>query len=374
LEGKAFGPARALIERLVFNAPSYLRAAAFITSSTLQGRISGQIARRSLVRLGSAMALGMYGLYKGSDMDEREIMERFDPGSNKFMKYPWKLPNGDVLEIGLTSPMLGVIRLLGDTYDIATGQDTWGVGTKGDPFVRYMAHRGAPLVKLREQFNTGEDFLGRPITKLEATGRAVVPMSGESLIGKEKMGTKIIDALATASGLSSRSESYGEQKKRLMDEGLKSKGKTLETANVRERTVASKNTKAPLEASHGKQTLDEENRSAKVALDKQAERKKSLEKALPQYVHVFMDEHKLRLPGFNIPKEQQVTIPLTKEEEKSYINSIAQEYMKAIDRIDKESFRLKSPEIRQAIFDQHTKRARAIARQKLERAINQSSQ
>lgn len=179
---------RALGERLLFNAPSYIRGAFNLIAMAGLGikdvatgksmRISGRVANRALAGLATAVMLQMYALYKMKGLSDEEIEKRFDIREGSFLKYPHMMSNGVVKEVGYNNFIIGLARVLGDTAEVAQGTKEVGTGMD-NPWIRWASYRKSPLGNLVWQYGTGMDYRGEEIGMMEATAKAAMPIAAE---------------------------------------------------------------------------------------------------------------------------------------------------------------------------------------------------
>lgn len=231
MESIGIGTRRALIERLVFNAPTFQRAAANLVAMAGKGGASGAVARKALGSLAVGIGATMYGLYYAQvqlgEMTQAEMDERLDFRSSKFMRVGWNLglpdeerkykpldnptrftePQDKVdfsksvnyedrledaakeqrLEVSYGNIFLTVTRLLGDLTEIAQGDKEFGTGTK-NPFIGFVANRKSPIADLIEKAVTGKDRMGNEQELYKAALQAFAPMPLENF--SQKGGTK----------------------------------------------------------------------------------------------------------------------------------------------------------------------------------------
>lgn len=320
-------PARATAERILFNAPSYLRGAAGVLASAIRG---GRLPAQALGTMAGALSLIMLGLYKGASMSDQEIKDRFNPGSGKFLRYPLRLANGDLLETGPGNIITQIVRLIGNSLDIATGEKKGGTGTQ-NPLVRWLSYRGSPIVQLATQIRTGKDYLDRDITIKEALGRAALPISAEQFVGPEKTGTKAAEAGLQFLGVSTYPESFTSTRSRLLDEeGRRKFGKDYANLNLGERARVTRAIQEPLE----KKKEEVGPMSMEFIGRQQQARQERLVEKLPKDQVEFLTRNKLKVPGYQPELTilgQKVT--LTSDEQKRYEDLLVDQYSKAIKRL-----------------------------------------
>lgn len=205
MESIGIGTRRALIERLVFNAPTFQRAAANLVAMAGKGGASGAVSRKALGSLAVGIGATMYALYSAQvedgTMTQAEMDERLDFRSSKFMRVGWNLGSGEEptenkledaakeqrLEVSYGNIFLTVTRLLGDLTEIAQGDKEFGTGTK-NPFIGFVANRKSPIADLIEKAVTGKDRMGNEQELYKAALQAFAPMPLENF--SQKGGTK----------------------------------------------------------------------------------------------------------------------------------------------------------------------------------------
>lgn len=368
MEAIGLTPARNLAERLIMNAPSYYRGAANLIAGVFQGGPQGMVSRQSLSLLATSLSLFMLAAYKGSKMSDEEIKERFDPGNSKFLRYPVKLRNGDVLEEGPGNVVIQIARLLGNTLDVASGKKPSGSGIEGNPVIRWASYRSSPLVQLGLQIATGKDYLWRDISMKEAVGRSVLPISVEQFVSKEKPWTKTVEATTSFFGASSYPESYSTTRQRLQDDMADSLyGKTYDSLVPRERAKITETIAPAMDVKR-----EETGPPSLKFIEKQEKiRQEHLVQGLASGQKEFLDRNKLKLPGYRLQTTVRGTeVFYTKKEEELFEKLLIPEYQKAVQRLQEypnfDALTQKQKDVR---FDRLTSRARENAKRLLQKEI-----
>lgn len=361
MEGIGLTPGRALGERMLFNAPSYMRAALNLAAMAAQGGISGKVARRAICGMAGVIGLSMYGMYKANGMSDDEIAQRFNPANSKFMRYPHKLSNGDVIEVGPGNILIQMARIMGTTVDnVANGKKT-GSGVEGNPWLRWASYRGSPLVRLGSDIWTGKDALGRPVTAKEALAKSILPIAAEQFVGKESMESKATEATASFAGLSSMPESFSAAKTRLLNvEAKKRYGKDYTDLSLPERKKVVAATEPEIAT---KKPLFNES-SAGFAVKADNERKDKLVQSLSPEVQAFVEKHGVKLAGYdNALTLAGKRIPLDEKEQAKYAELVAKEYERILKPLlARENFDRMKPELRQHMVEERLDLARKRAR------------
>ena len=192
MEAIGLSPSRALTERLIFNAPSYMRGAANLTAMAMtprQGKASKHVARRALLGLASVVLVSAIASYKSEvedgTMTRKEMMDRLDPRSGKFLRV--RVPVGrskardteklkgeykpdeltrrelnDYIETSYGNILISAARTLGDTVNIAQGNKELGSGPK-NPVIKFGANRKSPMLSLGQSIITGNAPTSSPL-------------------------------------------------------------------------------------------------------------------------------------------------------------------------------------------------------------------
>jgi len=107
---------------------------------------------------------------------------------------------------------------------------------------------------------------------------------------------------------------------------------------------------------------------------RQFERDVELQKRLNEPVQTFLDKNKLKLPGYGEVKEHSVTLPLKPNEEKWYLNKVAQHYNEQLGALANISdFNKYSRTQQEAMVKKATTKAKKDAKMELEKAIESGS-
>lgn len=356
-------PGRALAERLVFNAPSYMRAAANVIATAAQGKDGWKTAGRSLTQLAAGLSIMMYAAYKGSEMSDEEIAKRMDPRQTKFLKYPIKLRNGDVVEMGVGNIVLQIVKLGGQVAEVVSGNKEVNPGIQGDPFLRFASYRFSPLVQLGQQIYTGEDAFGRELSKAGAVGRAVTPITAQEALGSEKVGTKAALAAGTFAGLQTNPESYSAAKTRLQNEtAMERFGKKYSQLNATQRGSLSEGVEKNLET----KKTNMGTKGVEYAIKLAEERQKKLQSSLSESAQKFLTRNGLRAPGVDTVLESRGTkASLTAEEFERFQGEVVKQYERQIQVMDKPWFERLGVADKKRFFESYMTQARTVARNKI---------
>lgn len=214
MEKLGMTPERALMERLIFLAPSYYRGYKRLLEHAYHGGPAGRIARKQLASLASGVFFTtLAGLYAAKEMGwltEDEMKERLTPGKDRFLMVPVPVGGGKNIEVGFGSFYVNMIQTLarakkyvgdpdpdiGEWRNVPIGEE---IATKGknkgktvqvwskepavkDPVTQWYKGHAGSLVQAFLQGIQGEDFQGDPTTKGDAALRLVTPLSVQKLI------------------------------------------------------------------------------------------------------------------------------------------------------------------------------------------------
>lgn len=316
MEGIGLQQGRALGERLLFNAPSYIRAAFNNVAAAGQGKITGRVARRVLIGMATAISLQMYALYKLSGMSDDEITKRFTPTNSEFLRYPYQMSDGRMKEISYGNILIGMARLAGDSVNYLDGTKTLGSGDKNNPWLRWISYRESPVGNLLFELKTGEDYRGEDLSAKQAIAKSMLPVSLSPLAEKGTREGKTIGVLAQGLGLSAYDESAGAFKSRKQNELAQSKyGKKYEELTAAQRRQVTGPAEVATDALGEKTTP----RMILNVEKRQAERKKQLIEDLTPAAQGWLATNKLDVSGWSLKtsvKKKEITLANQAEREK----------------------------------------------------------
>lgn len=333
---------RALVERLLVNAPSYLRAAANLAAGIGNGGIQTKVGIQALGGLMGSTAMLMLASYKMQGLSDEEIKERFDPRSSKFMRISMPMADGKSVEMGFGNFFISLSRLIGDIAEIGQGTKTLGSGTKKNPVIRWLAARESPFINWLYQMRSGTDFMGRELSPLENTGRLIAPIPLEPLLSKAlkdegTWGTAAAETAAQFAGLNA----FAKERPSMEEQARKKFGKSVEQLTIKERFQLKKDVEAL-----GKPTLAEQERASLAATENEFERRRQIERSLPSEQREFLKENKLQLPAFQSGFEVKGTrVPLSSDEMQQHQQYVSEEYAKSIKAL------MESPRVQEFLKD-----------------------
>lgn len=198
-------PERAFLERVFFLAPSYYRAHVKLMEQAMTQRgAPGFYARKQLGSLATGVLLtslaGLYALRATGQIDQEELEERLNPSRGKFLMLPIPIGADKTAEVGLGGFYLSILRTIGN----AKRWQEEGFESAKDPFIRW--YRGHSGISVRTSWDvaTGEDFMGKPVSKAEVALRTVTPLAAQQVaLGEGTPKEKAVGAAVGATGLRS---------------------------------------------------------------------------------------------------------------------------------------------------------------------------
>lgn len=330
MEQIGMGQGRALVERLLFNAPSYARAFGNLVveaGKDLQGTATGspksKVALKALTAMGTGIMTQMFIAYKLQGLSMDEIIERFDPRSGKFMRIQMPTGDGQSVELSYGNIALSAARLVGQFADIAQGNKKFGSGTENNPFLRFMSYRKSPLMDFIWQSLSGKDYQGLPTTWLESLGRLPLPISAEPAFNKNisKKSAAVESAAQFVGGAA-----FTKERPDMSERARTTFGKELQTLGLRDRLVLARQ-----KSSEPKPSLASQQVAAQAATKNEFERRNDIIASLPKHQTKFLEANKLSMPnfqsGFEIHGE---AIPLTRAERQEHMKIVEEEFEKSI--------------------------------------------
>lgn len=348
------------LSRIVFLAPQWfesmaqteLRSVGQAVKAPLTGEV-GTLAKGTAGLLGAMfLATQVANLaFRGKPTWQNEEGHKLDAwipgGENGFWVSPLSLP----------------MDLTHDVIRYAKDMPAWRV-----PF-RILSNKYSPLFRAEEVLRTGEDYSGKKLAGKDAVVTAAesllpLPLPTQPLFKKTYPGAVERQALASA-GI--KAEPVKKTQQQRFEEQV---GKPLESMSLKEREKPVTALKQKRFEQKGPQTPEQKAEALRYVADKQLERDTALQKALPPYIHTFLEENKLKLPGFGEVKEHRVTVPLSDKEEKHYVNLMKEQYQKQLDRLMASgSFEQLPQAKKQERVNQFLLRAKHDARRQLEADI-----
>lgn len=361
---------RALMERVLFNAPSYLRAFSNLAIQGAKGSLkpldgrdttfSERATRNAIAGMMLGVGATMFAAYKAQGLSDDEIKERFDPRSGKFFRISIPMGEGKSVEMGYGNVILSFTRLLGDTVEIAQGTKSLRPGVEGNPWLRWLSYRKSPVVDAIWQGFTGKDFQGNDVGALEIAGRSIIPIPLEPMTSKllKNEGTAKTASLETTAqffGLNA----FVKERPSLEEAAREKYGKSVGKLTVRERY----DLKSTLDALP-KPSMKDNERATIQATKNQFQRQKEVLSDLSSATQDFLSTNKLALPSFQSGFEVKgKNIPLSYEERKQHQAFVTDEYQKSLDAL------MSSPRIKDFVKDGSLqKRVNVILRDANERA------
>lgn len=343
---------RALIERVLINAPSYLRAFANLAVDGAKGaakplvgkqaNIAERTSRNAIAGMMVSVGAMMFAAYKAQGLSDDEIKERFDPRSSKFFRISIPMGNGKSVEMGYGNVILSFTRLLGDTVEIVQGTKPLRPGIEGNPWIRWLSYRKSPVVDAIWQGFTGKDFQGNDVGPLEVAGRSIVPipvepMATHLLKGEGSMKSASLETTAQFFGLNA----FTKERPSLEEASREKYGKPVGQLSIRERF----DLKQTLDALP-KPSMKDKERSTIQATKNQFERQREVIADLPSATQTFIKTNGLEIPSFQSGFEVKgKNIPLSKEERAKHQEIVTEEYKKSLDAL------MASPRIEEFVKD-----------------------
>ena len=136
------------VETAIILAPRYNRAMAGYIFDIANGGLRGNLARQSLAQGFAGLAAMAIAVSIALGEDEDEIVEHFNPTSNKF--FTWDVMG---VKIGLGGKVRSVLKTFGNM--VRTGE-------VGQPALNFLKGNLAPGIRTALDLITGKNFLGEP--------------------------------------------------------------------------------------------------------------------------------------------------------------------------------------------------------------------
>lgn len=217
---KGMSEKRRMAEGILINAPSMLRAG--LDVATIAALDSGPVAQKVRMALASGV-MGMVAVtaaaWAALGLSEEEVERRLDIQSGKFLMVPMDTGDG-MVEVGAQNIYISLFRLVGELYENdAFRPDTFNSAITGSgkmyPLFQWLRGRAGPLVAFATDM-TGRNFMGQPISPLEAAVKNVVPLHTEPLMTSESTGSQKF-AEISASMLGGRSYPASEHAEQMIN-------------------------------------------------------------------------------------------------------------------------------------------------------------
>jgi len=241
------------------------------------------------------------------------------------------MPTGDgqAVELGYGNVFLSFSRLLGDSWELATGKKSLRPGAEGNPFLRWLSYRKSPVVDAVWQTFSGEDFRGMPTGFLEAAGRASLPMPVEPsidyAIGKLNKNSAVAETAGSFLGLNA----FTKETQSMNERARSTFGKELSQLKLSDRMQL-----ANAKAKDAKPSLDAQEVVSLSATKNEFERRREVLAAMPKEVRKALEAAKVSLPAFRTGFEiNGKEVPLTQEERVQHQRLIIDEYKQALARL-----------------------------------------
>lgn len=399
MEAIGVSPSRALTERLIFNAPSYMRAAANLATMIGEGVVntakgepnksaSGRVGLQALRGLLTSTLVLAYATYKASvdegKMSQEEMNERLDPRSSKFLKFTYdikkgdgKLPVEDRLEVSYGNIFVAGARVLGDYADIATSDKELGPGPK-NPGIKFLTNRRAPIVSTIEELASGKDYKGEDSPAWKALLKLVVPASLEPLTTKggfeNWLPTRqgMHESLLQGMGLNVHPEGYGSKYNRAQDKAAK---QLYGVGDYKDLNVGQRlNANRLVEDSVEKPEMSRQQKL--MALETVEERGKKLESRLSPMIQEKLEDNGLRVSGYSSSSSiSKMPLRLEGDEEREKLASLmvseAERRLNNMFKIPK--FDSLPQKEKQRIFESVMEASRSVAWAFMQKEINDRS-
>lgn len=378
MEEAGMSSGRALAERTLFLAPSYLRGSLDLVSKLGSGGVSGKMAWRAIGSWAAGGSLLFYGLAKWAGLSDEEIVQRLDPRRSDFASIPVKFPDGRNRNVGLGGPLKSLLRLAGLGADaFLSGGDKTGPGVEENPVLRWFRGKLSPTLGMGVDLIVGKDFLGNDITWIDALVKRNLPLGLQTLIRSadgEPIGTagEVIPGLL---GINVYSENIRAQFARERDAAAKERfKKPYEKLGVADQFVITKQVEAAPQFSVKKPTSQRMlERAHKADVDR---RERIVEKLSPE-TQGAVKALNIVVPGYDAKislgsKEAQLT--LTKKQQERLEEIIGEEYEKVLQRAFRvPSFDKLEPSSRQDAVNKLFVEAKQASRQRLLSEIEANS-
>lgn len=414
MESIGVTPGRALAERLIFNAPSYMRAAANALAMMTEGvtktatgkpnsSASARMGVKALRGLMTSVLIATTALYKwqveNGEISQEEMNERLNPKSSKFLKVSMSIPQeseikavstnekapkylepNERLELSYGNIFLSSARALGDAVEIAQGEKELQSGRQ-NPLIKFGLNRQSPLGSLAMSIATGKDHKGEELGATEAIAKTFVPASMSPLLEEgatkkefpyvTKQGAMSVEGQLL--GMNVHPEGFTDRQKRESESEAKRRfNKSFDELTVGQRmnvtdAVKKKMKDVPLGMS--------EKRQREIALDVNDERKEKLMKDLPSELTDWAKSRKIEIGGYQTSKtEEGRDIKLLPRERERLHALMLEGYKKQLTRLlQNKGFFKADKELQQKSVNEALKEAREEAWDKMIREVNKSA-
>lgn len=325
---------RALMERVVFYAPAYYRAAFGLMNGLFQPGITRRQTARSLVGFVGATYAMYYAVGHMAGMSEEEMSSRAVPGSDDFLK--WRVPDGAGKEInvGPGSILTSLAHLAGNVMEKFTDADKKALFSDQpdrSPIARWMRSHSSPFVNFLYTRARGRNYMDQKEGWHETISNLLVPqwMEGDKALkarGAEFAGLSTYPADPSAKTVAAKM--FPNRK--------------LEELSSRERAAVQK------ELTNKRATLDTKDRESMNTrrVQRDFEQLERIEGQLSKGQREFLKGHGLQLPlledSFSVGGKppglgraskffgEATKVPMTKEESQKYEGLVVQFYRQAI--------------------------------------------
>lgn len=367
MEQVGISPARANMERLLFNAPAYYRSAVNLMAMAFQRNVAGNMAFKALGLMTGGVAMVTFGLMKAVGLNKDEILDRFNPASGKYMTVPIPVGGDKKIEAGFSNVFRSMARLAGDSIELVFSDKPIGDATQHNPWMRWLVGHTGQLPGLAFQLASEQDYLGRPQPAHVAFLKHVTPLWTHDLLGPESTpNQKVGDVLFSMIGFQAYSQSaYDEYKGHAAARSQKMFNLPWTNLTLPERArVLSSLEREGIEKAEG--GLRE-----KIMAQTNAEaRREKVGRMLSLDSQETLAELGERVsPYTNTMRVGGQDVPLTEPESKRYEVLLKESYDQMIGKLDAAALKNAAPMARKARVDAVMNAARNLARAKLLREL-----
>jgi hypothetical protein len=354
-KGIGVSDTRAIIEKLAFNAPNYLRATANILANLgtegLKNNPAGYVARRAVVGLGAAIMIQFGVLYmsmvKLGLMDEDEMKDRLNPTKPQFLKLPVKVPMGKegglegsaddkVVEMSYGNIFLSLARAAGAMGAIATGEKEGALLGGDNPGIRFVSARLSPWWNVVQKIITGENYKGQKKPALELISEELLPIVLNPVL-EEGVTSKAgaVAAVGSGIGFSTSIESRGARQKRLEKEYAQQVYKApIDKLNVTQRRKAGAMAELALAG-------EEKEGPSLYSLEAPKKRAEKVMGLLSPESRAMLENAKLGVPNIIASQTKNAKpLKLNKEEQVFFLEAYAKELDKRLQNVKRSGLSL----------------------------------
>lgn len=377
MEEAGLSPGRALLERTLLLAPSYLRGSVGLVSSIAQRGASGSVARRAIGSYVLGGAALYYGLMKSAGKSDEEILERMDPSKSNFMTVPVEFADGRVRNVGFGGAIKSLVRLTASVSDaIINHPERLQPGADDNPMIRWLRGKAAPLPGFATDALLGTDFLGNEITWLDALRARVTPLPVQQIIKRPgEPDATAGDIIPGALGLSVYPENLRNQFAMERNAAAKKEfGKDFESLGVADQLKVTKEVeKKPIFAV--KEPTSK--RMIERAFQADVDRRERLVKKLSPETQEAVGALNIIVPGYDAKLSlgnKEIQLTLTKKQQERYEEIIGGEYERVLQQaFSTDGFDRLEPSSRQDIANKLFVAAKQVAKAKLLAEIEANS-